>query len=503
VGVVGLLTAIAVFLVRQQAEAAVYIGLVVAVAGFLGAMVLGRDWLRRAATGRQARYGLNALLAAGALLGILILLNVVVFQHPKSWDLTEDRQYSLAPETIAALKALKTDVRLIGFYSQQQADSRDALRPLLQQYQEESGGRVSVDFIDPRQQPFAAQEFGVTRDASLVVAMGSASEVTSSATEQEITGAIVRLSNPGSRVVYFLTGHGERDLQGSDELGYDQLRQTLEAKNYSVQELSLLITPKVPDDALAVVVAGPTAPLSPAEVDALSAYLDQGGGLVVLDDPPPAKTAGSTSDPLASYLATTWGLELRQDVIVDLSSSMPLAAIAASYATHPVTDKLKSLATYFPTSRSLAVTPSDAATTRTELVLTGSNSWGETNLEGLSQKSSIEFNAGADTPGPLVVEATAEDSAKAARLVVVGDSDFGSNADFYGLGNGDLLVNSIDWAARQDALISLTPKETTQRFVTPPSREVLALVFVVGVLAIPAMFLILGLATWWGRRSKA
>jgi len=103
----------------------------------------------------------------------------------------------------------------------------------------------------------------------------------------------------------------------------------------------------------------------------------------------------------------------------------------------------------------------------------------------------------------LIVGATAEDSVNGARLVVVGDSDFGANADFYGLGNGDLLVNSIDWAAGQEALISLTAKETTQRYVTPPSRQILALVFVMGVIAIPALFLILGLTTWGGRRAKA
>ncbi|HMK07698.1 MAG TPA: hypothetical protein VK449_01585, partial [Anaerolineales bacterium] len=90
-GVVGLLAAGVIFVVRQQAEAAVYVGLIVAVLGFLGAMALGREWLVRAAQGRQARYGLNALLGVGALLGILILVNVAVFEHPKSWDLTEDR----------------------------------------------------------------------------------------------------------------------------------------------------------------------------------------------------------------------------------------------------------------------------------------------------------------------------------------------------------------------------------------------------------------------------
>jgi ABC-type uncharacterized transport system involved in gliding motility auxiliary subunit len=148
------------------------------------------------------------------------------------------------------------------------------------------------------------------------------------------------------------------------------------------------------------------------------------------------------------------------------------------------------------------VSPSDDKTTRTELILTGSNSWGETKLETTTEPASIEFDAESDIPGPLVVAGSAEDPASGARLVVVGDSDFGANADFYGLGNGDLLVNSIDWAAGQDALISLTPKQTTNRYVTPPSREALLLVFAASVLVVPAMFLILGLSTWWGRRSK-
>jgi ABC-type uncharacterized transport system involved in gliding motility auxiliary subunit len=281
------------------------------------------------------------------------------------------------------------------------------------------------------------------------------------------------------------------------------MRQTLEAKNYTVQDLSLLITPQVPQDALALVVAGPTEPLTPAEVAAISDYMEQGGGLVVLADPVPGMMDEDAQTGLAAYLASQWGIGLRPDVIVDLGSTMPLAAIAASYGSHPTTDRLRSMATYFPTARSIDVEPSSEDTTRTELIQTGSNAWGETTLENASQQTSIEFDETADTPGPLVVAAAAEDPAAAARVVVIGDSDFGANADFYGMGNGDLLVNSVDWAAGQDELISLTPKETTQRFVTPPSRAALILVFLVSVVAIPALFLIVGLSTWWGRRSKA
>jgi len=501
-GILGLVVAAVLVAVGRMDDTVATVGAGMAVVGFVSAMVLGREGLVRAARGRQARYASNAVLGTSALLGILVLANVVVYRNPKSWDLTEDRQYSLAPETVDALHALSSDVRLIGFYSLERAAARDQLRPLLQRYQEASDGRVTFEFVDPRAEPFRAQEFGVTRDGSLVVAMGGASEVTTFASEQEITGAIIRLSNPGERAVYLLTGHGERDAEATDELGYSQLRQALEAKNYTIETLSLLVSPQVPEDARAVVVAGPTEPLSEAEIGALTAYLENGGGLVVLADPLPGMSPAAP-DPLVEYLAREWGVTLRQDVVFDLSSSLPYAAISASYASHPITERLRNLATYFPTARSLAVAESDDSRTRTELILTGADSWGETTLEGLTEDSVIEFDEVEDAPGPLVIGATVEDFAAGARIVVIGDSDFAANADFFGLGNGDLLVNSVDWAAGEDDLISLTPKQTTDRFVSPPTRGMALLVVLVAILLLPGAFIVLGISTWLRRRARA
>jgi len=400
------------------------------------------------------------------------------------------------------LDSLPGDVLLIGFFSADQESSRDTLRPLLEQYKEEGRGRVSYEFVDPRQQPFRAEEYGVTRDASLVVAMGGASEVAAS-TEQEITQSIIRLSHPGSRKVYFLTGHGERDIEASDEAGYLQLRRTLEGKNYGVETLSLLVSPQVPDDASAVVVAGPTAPLSAEEIEALKDYLKGGGGLIVLTDPTPGTQITSDNDALSEFLRSVWGLGPQADLVVDLTSSMPLAAISARYEVHPITSRMPNLATYFPSARSLVVESStESGTTRTPLVLTGANSWGETALEGLTEDSRIEFSEAEDRPGPLTIAAAAEAADGGARVVAVGDSDFAANADFFGLGNGTLLVNSIDWAARQDELIGLTPKETINRYIAAPTRETLILLALVSVVLVPATFLGVGVATWWGRRAK-
>jgi ABC-type uncharacterized transport system involved in gliding motility auxiliary subunit len=65
-----------------------------------------------------------------------------------------------------------------------------------------------------------------------------------------------------------------------------------------------------------------------------------------------------------------------------------------------------------------------------------------------------------------------------------------------------MLVNSIDWAAKQDSLIDLTPKQSTSRFVVPPSVETLGLVFLATIILLPGGALGTGLVVWWRRRQR-
>ena len=81
--------------------------------------ILNPDGVRRFFTGRQAHYGSNTLVMTLAFLGILIVVNLLVYQNPKSWDFTEDKQHTLAPQTIQALAALPDKVTAIGFFTTQ------------------------------------------------------------------------------------------------------------------------------------------------------------------------------------------------------------------------------------------------------------------------------------------------------------------------------------------------------------------------------------------------
>jgi ABC-type uncharacterized transport system involved in gliding motility auxiliary subunit len=113
------------------------------------------------------------------------------------------------------------------------------------------------------------------------------------------------------------------------------------------------------------------------------------------------------------------------------------------------------------------------------------------------------MNSGKDTPGPLTVAASVEDFVAGTRVIVAGDVDFGANGDYFQLGNGDLLINSIDWAAGQEELISLTPKDTTQRFVVPPTRQTTLLIALLTVIGIPGAVVAAGVSTFVSRRRRA
>jgi ABC-type uncharacterized transport system involved in gliding motility auxiliary subunit len=499
-----LLVTASTYAVTRRFDIYVQVGAALTLLAILGGILLDPALVRRALTGRQARYGSNALLISLAFLGILAVVNYLAYANPARADLTEDREFSLAPETLLTLSELQSPAHIIGFYSSNALGSQDNIRPLLDSYRDKSNGLVTYEFIDLEADPVAARQYGVTRDASIVVVIGDASEVVTSPSEQEITSALVRLANPEDRKVYFLTGHGERDIEQTDESGISQVRADLEAKNYQVDTLNLLTDPHVPEDALAVIVAGPTFPLTQQEADLLASYVDGGGSLVLLQQPRAETRFGDAPDPLETYLAQTWGISLDDDLVIEPGSQNALWAIAFSYTQHAITTRIQNVAAVFPSARSLTVSPvQDPTVDQTPLAFTSNFAWGETDLSFVNTGIAPSQDPASEAGGPLALAAVAENSTSHARVVVFGDADFASNRFYVELGNGDLIINSIDWAAGQENLISLTPRPSTQRFVVPPSSQVLALIILTTVGLMPGAVVVVGVAVWWQRRRRA
>lgn len=458
--------------------------------------LLNPQGVREFIAGRQARYGSNAVVSAIAFLGILIVVNMIVFQNPQKWDLTQDKAHTLAPESLEALRSLPEPVTAWAFYSPRM--STESAVEVLTDFRSSSEGKFDYRFIDPEANPLAAQQMGVTRDGVIILKMGERKEIVTFATETEITGALVRLMNPESYTVYFLSGHGEKSIEDVGDDSMTSAKQTLEDKNYVVKTLNLIATNTIPEDAASIVIAGPKKLLTEQEVDLLQGYLEKGGSLVVLSEPPVLTDVGDAEDPLAKMLATQWGIQMDDDLVLDPTVNPPYMAVAAQYANHAITEKIGTLVTVFPQARTLTTLEPPAGKTVTGLILSTDNAWGETSLRS-ETSNAPQFDTQSDKAGPLTLAAVAEGGSS--RVVVFGDADFASNAAYNSYGNSDMIINTIEWAAGRET-IGITPKESTQRsfkFVPQVSMIGIALG---AVCLIPGLALVGGLAAWAARRSR-
>lgn len=459
--------------------------------------VVGRPQTFRAAlTGRTARYGSNAGVAVVAFLGILVLANFLADRHHRRLDLTETGEYTLSPQTIQILSGLDEPVKVTAFFAEGDYGEQD-LKDLLTEYSYRTD-KISYEFVDPDLDPFVAQQYEIASYGTIVFESSGRRQDIFTVDEQEITGAILKVSRESQKVVYFLIGHGERDASGYDETGYSGVRDYLEKDNYIVNTLHLAISSTVPSDASVLIVAAPQSPLLEQESAAIQAYLQDGGKALVMQEP--------GDDPVLSDVLAEWGLGYGNDVIVDPERALfgmdPLSPVVDSFSYSEITRHLP--AVVIGTARSVTRTieqPEDVSILA--LVESSDASWGETDFEALTRQEA-RYDEGDDLPGPLAmamsVESYAEDEdAVGTRLVVCGDSDFAANANLSLGGNIDLFLNSVNWLAEEEELISIRPEQDVSRELILSAGQARFLQYS-SVIFLPAAVLLVGAVVWWRRR---
>ncbi|MDL1972923.1 MAG: GldG family protein, partial [Deltaproteobacteria bacterium] len=146
-------------------------------------------------------------------LGILIIINLIFSRHRLRFDLTATKRYSLSTQTIKVLKNLKRPVKVIGFFAT--GAERNKAKELLEEYSYRSS-KFKYTFIDPDRHPLEAKRYGITTYNTIVISCGEKEEKVSSTTEEAITNALIRVTRPGKKTIYFLSGHGEHPI---DDIG--------------------------------------------------------------------------------------------------------------------------------------------------------------------------------------------------------------------------------------------------------------------------------------------
>ena len=513
--------------------------------GFLLSVVhLGTRWrdLSRAARKRGARYGANLGVLIAVVAGSIVAVNYLANRHNKRWDLTATQQYTLSDQAVGMLSNLDLDLKIIVF---NRPDQAQAALDLLDQFRYHSD-RISVEVIDQEAEQAKAAPYRTSTEANIpfgtvVIDSGEKMERVSVAAEADIINGIIRVIKEGSKKIYFIEGHGEKNVDES-ATGLSIIKTKLEESNYEVAKFHPLQSMQegrilIPEDAAALAIVGPQRDYLPVEIEMLREYLEGGGKVLFLLDP---ENQGAKPNLVA--LLNDFGVRLGDNVVIDASGVGqlfgfgPEVPLVASYSMHAITQKFANAPTVYPFVRSVEgaeSTPEGISVTT--LASSSENSWAEQDFDELAQG---QVSADDDErPGPLSLavaltidveepapgepgelddlgdpaegsdegsdspDSPDSNAASEGRAVIVGDSDFISDALAGApVANLDLFLNMVNWITEDEDLISIRPREPEDRRIFMNQQQQKNVAYL-SLLFIPALVLVTGTIVWWGRRE--
>ncbi|HEY7498011.1 MAG TPA: Gldg family protein [Vicinamibacterales bacterium] len=469
-------------------------------------------------SGRQARHGSLAAASILVVLGILGAINYLAERHNKRWDLTAASQYTLSEQTKKVVQGLTKPVRVTVFA---RTEDFDRFRTRLDEYAYLSKN-FQIDYVDPEKRPSAAEQLKESGLGTILMQYEGREQRVTSEQEQDLTNGLIKLLQDKEPKIYFVQGHGERDLQSSAGDGFGGISAELKGDHFATEPLTLL-QQDVPADASVVVLAGPKTDLADPELAKLKAYLAKGGKLLAMIDPPQRADSAPLTNIIA--LAKEWGVDLGNNAVLDPLSQLrgaqaDVPVAAPPYPYHAITNTFR-YQTAFPYTRS--VKPIEGGTNghvATSIVMSGRNSWAETDLKTLMAEGSARQDpASGDVPGPVslavAVSAPVEgatppppaDGGDAAtnpnkpetRVVVVGDSDFVSNAVGRFSGNTDMFLNMVNWLSQQENMIAVRPRNPEDRRISVTAGQD-RVIFWFAVFVLPGLVFLAGIQSWWRRR---
>lgn len=472
-------------------------------------------------TGRQARQGTVAVFSVLVFVGIVGMFYIFVERALITLDMTEAGNFTLTAESRRVLASLDREVRITGFYSPRLVASRELDDQFFRQYEIESGGLITRQYIDPIRQPAIATAFRA-QDGDVFLSFVNPDGTLDMATttyvpmidrqERDMTLAISRLLATGEFSIYFDLSLGELDPGDMSARGISIFTQLLQANGFNTLPLDLAqlaaTDGQIPLDASVIIIARPQVELTPAMVRVLDDYLRRGGGLFLAADYP--ITSVAQNSPINDYLWDNWGLRVLDAVVVERIATGPtpldvVSAIIYDSAISAGIDPEFDLdsRTQFRIARPIAI-DDDPPVFNGSVILSSPDSFAETDLETLARTNDFRYEAGVDIPGPLTMVAFASNPETNGRVVVVGDSDFMTDGQIGSpSGNAYLSMNIVGWLTEYTQRVSFAPTAGVGNvpFIFVDTRTLDQIAFGTLIL-LPGVTLLLGLGVWFLRRRR-
>jgi hypothetical protein len=461
-------------------------------------------------------------------------LNYIARNRPWRFDLTQQRKFSLSPETVSYIKNLPRPVHIVITLAQD--NDNPEVHGLLDEYAYATAanpaGKITIEFLDVYRNRRRAEELGVEQADILALVAGDKRRVVpvndlysvknkqreAFQGEQVLTAALLDVSSPGRQKIYFLVGHSELRPEDADATrGLSALRDQLKLRNFEVDTVDLSVLRKVPADASLLVAVAPRNRYPPAEQEMLRQYLGASAGRLMLFLAPGLSAAALGLDDLL----LDWGVLVHDDIIHDtgpenLTDNQDLLIWA--FLPHPITKTLLDYQAKLRLGLARTVMPDPGRSLGSGLntvtiAATSKTAWGERDFRpGVPAK----FDPGIDTrPWPgidppdrlglvvaserLGVRDNLPFSVPGGRLVVFGTGDLVANAR---IDNSNLAVflNAVNWSVDRDHQLNIPPRPIERLKLALSGSEFMKLRYSL-ILGLPGVALLLGMLVYWTRRS--
>ena len=443
----------------------------------------------------RRRSGLRSAIAVLLAATLCVLVNILANQLGFRTAVSSHLPGTLSERTRNLLRQTDGDIEIIAYFDSA-ASLRRPVEAVLTEFEDAASGldniRLTTQIIDADRKSDEAAELVRRHGAivnSVIVRTATADSVIPEAElvwqdldrddhggttdfigEMRIASAIWNLTRASHPVVYFLKGSGEYDPDDYDsQIGYSAVAKLLRQDFYTVRTIDLSQTPAIPPDCAVLVVAGPRAHLPVRTIELLANHLASGGRLLaLLNDPgdeglvellkrwgitlvPPPESAARADYRIVSKLSPI--TRAMTGVVPVFGKGCRIAptpgAIASTAADKPRVDVLLAPQRARSPLAFATAAPAAAAADPAPSAETAAN--GTSAPEVIDNAIAVAIQRGRGEGNDL------SDRTLRVRAVVVGDSEFASNAMANHGGNLPFFLASVRWLSERDTLIGNPP----------------------------------------------
>jgi hypothetical protein len=444
---------------------------------------------------KTTKHGMNMGVLILLALFLAIAINYLGVRFDKTFDLTKEKINSLSDQSVNLVKSLSDDMKVFIFYKG--ADLKEKARDIKNDFHlyADLSPKVKVSVVNANVDVELAKKYLENSEAiaTIIEYKGRRAVVQPSLgtpdrpvyQEKDITSSMMKISRDKPMTIYFLTGHGEKDIDQASIDGIKGLADVLKNDGYSVAKLNLLMADQKLEPGSVLAIIGPKTPLSDKELDMIREFAKNKGKLLVAADP------GENHH--IALLTKSFGVEFKNNYVLNetnLDEGLVGAVGVEFDRVSPVTKKLSE-------AHSVAVFPFASELSRAP------DAPGEFTYRDLikSHPQGYVSNTPTAVKKPERKSVSLAISAKSDKFtgVFFGDSDFLSDVRITRWVHLDLAMNAIAYLFDDDMNITIRPKnlEATQLNITATKGMALALSGV----GLPLVLIILSGLFWYRRRN--